>query len=111
MPGGLRHHSLNLVGAVLVLIGLGMSVRGGALALRELGAIYEANTTDPLATPEISEEERGERMLSHAIWALAGLVPVGAGVVVFAVGRGVRRRAKRQAMRDSAVMRDTNERD
>jgi hypothetical protein len=53
---------LRLAAAALILIGLAVCAGGALRAVGEIRAVYEGTADDPLAIPEISEEERGERM-------------------------------------------------
>lgn len=106
LSGGLAYHVLNLIAAVLVIVGLVLCIRGAVLALGELGALYQGAGGDALATPEVSEEDRSARLTEHAFGALWGLVPVGVGATLFAVSRLLHKRKKTQALDGRAIMHD-----
>ena len=104
--GGLAHHVLNLIAAVLVIVGLVLCIRGAALGLGELGSLYRGVEGDALATPDVSEEERSGRLASYAFGALLGLIPVGVGVTLFAVSRVFYRVKDTQTLDDRAILHD-----
>ena len=106
LSGGLAYHVLNLIAAVLVIVGLVLCIRGTVLALGELGALYQGVGGDALATPEISEEDRSGRLTGHAFGALWGLVPVGVGATLFSVSRLLYKRKKSRSLDDRAIMHD-----
>lgn len=106
LRGGLTHHVLNLIAAVLVFVGLFVCVRGAVLALGEINALYQDASTDALATPAVSEEARSERIFSHAVGALLGIVPLAAGSVLFGISRLTRNRKKAVAFGDPGMSRE-----
>ena len=76
------------------------------LALREIGAVYDANTADALAEAAVSEDERSERMSGHALGSLIGLASLSVGVLLFSVSFAFKRRERRLELGSRAIMHD-----
>ena len=106
--GGLRFHIVNLVAAVLVLAGMFICVRGAVGAVSQIGALYSdaGGTTEEIINgPEVSEEERAERMGDDVRSMAWGAAPVAVGSLIFAVNHTVtRRRRKRLAIDQPGLM-------
>ena len=66
---------LLLVGALLVSVGIGRAVT-------EFGEIYGGASADPMATPEVDEQARAQRMFRAAVFGAAGVVPLVIGTVL-----------------------------
>ncbi|MBZ0173157.1 MAG: hypothetical protein K8E66_12305 [Phycisphaerales bacterium] len=76
-----------LIGCVLIIVGALLVCTGAVNAVLEFGAIYTQVSDDPLAEPVVDEEARAGRMLWHAGYGVAGLVPLGIGTVLVKFGR------------------------
>lgn len=76
-----------LIGWILIIVGALLVSTGAVNAVQEFGAIYSQVSDDPLAEPDVAEEERASRMLWHAGYAAAGLVPLGVGAMLVRFGR------------------------
>lgn len=103
LPGTLAYHIVNLVAAVLVLAGLFIAVRGAIGGLQDIGALYESAGDPSLATPEVSEEVRSERMAGGAIGILRGVVCLSIGSAIFSVNHALSR-GKRKARRNADAL-------
>ena len=106
LRGGLAHHALNLIAAALVLAGLFVCGRGAVLAIGEIGALYQGTADDALAMPEVSEEERSDRLIGHAVSAAWGLAPLAAGSVLFGMSGAIRNRSRAVSLDERGVLRD-----
>jgi sulfite exporter TauE/SafE len=101
--GGLAHHLLNFVAAVLILVGLIVCARGAILALGEINELYQNATDDALAIREVDEEERSDRIMGHALGAAWGLIPLTAGSLLLGISRAFRKRNKILSLGDPGV--------
>ncbi len=63
----------------LLLVGGGLMLYGGYLAIRELAGLYQGALNDPLGQPEGSEQH-----VASSMWH--GLTIAGVGIVPFLVG-------------------------
>lgn len=71
-----------LIGWLLILCGIAIVAVAALVALNEIRDLYSGVLADPLAQPDVAEEDRPRRILIAAGAGACGLVPLIAGKVV-----------------------------
>lgn len=108
LDGGLGYHLINLVAAALVVAGCVICVRGAIGAVSQIGGLYSGvsgSAEDVVRGPDVSEEERAEKLGDDARSIGFGLVPVAVGSLLFTVNHAAgRRRRKRLALEHPGLM-------
>ena len=89
---------MKTLGLTLMLIGVLIAGAGALLAVLEIGSLYQTVASDPMAEPEIAEEDRSGRILWRVGGGAIGLPPLVCGFVLWRTGKA-RDKARRERQR------------